>query len=118
MQTINRMHIAINVESIEESKQFYSQLLGHEPTQIADDQIDWVIDNPATHFSIFHSDTLPKGLEHIGIDYTETDLLKAKARLQTEAAAVIDPNGVKVELYSKPRQMKNPYKSGIVMNLR
>jgi hypothetical protein len=56
MAIVEKIHIAVNVSSLTEGEAFYTRLLGAAATKRVSDQIDWVIDNPPVHFSIFCND--------------------------------------------------------------
>jgi catechol 2,3-dioxygenase-like lactoylglutathione lyase family enzyme len=65
MALVKRIHIAINVSSLREADAFYTRLLDAVATKKTSDQIDWVIDNPPVHFSLFSNDPSP-GIDHFG----------------------------------------------------
>jgi catechol 2,3-dioxygenase-like lactoylglutathione lyase family enzyme len=95
------MHVAVGVGSLESSKQFYTRLFDSAPSMESDDQVDWVLDSPAVHFSIFHNPDKPLGVEHIGVDFPHDQLEPARARMGTREPALSDPDGLRVEIYSK-----------------
>lgn len=95
------MHVAVGVTSLQDSKAFYSKLFGQGPSIEAQDQIDWLLQEPAVHFSIFYNPDKPIGVEHIGIDFTKEALPQAQQRMGSVELAIFDPDGVRVEIYSK-----------------
>ena len=101
MNRNSRMHVAIGVTSLDQSKAFYSRLFGCAPSAEAHDQIDWLLEEPAVHFSIFFNPDRPIGVEHIGVDFAEPRLSEARSRLGTDEPAITDPDGLRVEIYSK-----------------
>lgn len=101
MKRPSRIHLAIGVTSLPRSKAFYSQLFGRNPSSETEDQIDWLLEEPAVHFSIFYNPERPIGVEHIGVDFIKPALKEAQARLGTAEPAIADPDGLRVEVYSK-----------------
>jgi len=101
MDRPSRMHVAVGVTSLQNSKEFYSRLFGRAPSIETDDQIDWLLEEPAVHFSIFYNPAKPIGVEHIGVDFTGSELPFARKRMETVDLAVKDPDGLRVEIYSK-----------------
>ena len=101
MTRASRMHVAVGVTSLQDSKAFYARLFGQGPSLEAKDQIDWLLEEPAVHFSIFHNPDKPIGVEHIGIDFAEEALPKAQERMASLEPAIADPDGLRVEIYSK-----------------
>ena len=100
MKKITRVHIAVNVKSMEKSMEFYCKLFNCKPNRVAHDQLDWIINEPPVHFSIYSSNKYNYGLEHIGVDMPPNSLKSLKYRLGTQEAQVYDPDGNKVELYT------------------
>lgn len=101
MDRPSRIHVALGVTSLPDSKAFYSRLFGHGPSVETEDQIDWLLEEPAVHFSIFYNPARPIGVEHIGIDFAGSGLEEAQARMETRDPAIADPDGLRVEIYSK-----------------
>lgn len=101
MTRASRMHVAVGVTSLRDSKAFYSRLFGQGPLIEAEDQIDWLLEEPAVHFSIFYNPDKPIGVEHIGIDFAQEALPKAQERMASLEPAIADPDGLRVEIYSK-----------------
>jgi len=93
--------VAVGVTSLQDSKTFYSRLFGKGPSIEATDQIDWLLDEPAVHFSIFYNPDRVIGVEHIGVDFAGDALRHAHERLGSSELAVSDPDGLRVEIYSK-----------------
>lgn len=101
MSRPSRIHVAVGVTSLQDSKIFYSRLFGKGPSIEANEQIDWLLDEPAVHFSIFYNPDRPIGVEHIGVDFAGDALRHAQERLGSSELAVSDPDGLRVEIYSK-----------------
>lgn len=100
MAIVEKVHIAVNVSSLAEAETFYARLLGTAATKRAPDQIDWVIDNPPVHFSIFCNDS-PLGIDHFGFVYRSEDILSIKAAFAVSDDGTIEgPDNLRVELYA------------------
>ena len=106
MTIASRMHVAVGVTSLQDSKAFYSRIFGQGPSLEAEDQIDWLLEEPAVHFAIFYNPDKPIGVEHIGIDFAQTALLQACERIGTTEPAISDPDGLRVEIYSKEQSTR------------
>ena len=103
MSRPSRIHIAIGVTSLQDSKVFYSRLFDRAPSIEAIDQIDWLLDEPAVNFSIFYNPDRVIGVEHIGVDFAGDALQHAQKRMGSSELAVSDPDGLRVEIFSKER---------------
>jgi len=100
MATVEKVHIAVNVSSLTEAEAFYTRLLGTAATKRAPDQIDWVIDNPPVHFSIFSNDS-PLGIDHFGFVYRTEDIAGINAAFAvSDDGAIKGPDNLRVELYA------------------
>jgi len=96
-----RIHVAVNVSNLAVSERYYTKMLGAEPTQRAQDQIDWVCTSPPIHFSIF-SNSSPLGVEHFGLVSDRNELNERISRTENCGAdgVAADPDGLRIELYS------------------
>ena len=100
---VEKIHIAVNVSSLADSETFYTRLLGSTATKKASDQIDWVIDNPPVHFSIFCNDS-PLGIDHFGFVYGEGDIAGINEEFAvSDDGAIEGPDNLRVELYAIAR---------------
>ncbi|MEP4091410.1 hypothetical protein [Reichenbachiella sp.] len=100
MSRTSRIHIAVNVTSLERSREFYTSFFGITPTKALENQIDWVLNNPPIHFSFYSSLNYPYGVEHIGFDFTDKELEQFKGRMNPDGINVHDPDHLKIEGYS------------------
>ena len=103
MAIVEKIHIAVNVSSLTDCEVCYTKLLGAAATKKASDQIDWLLDNPPVHFSIFCNDS-PLGIDHFGFVYGKGDI----AGINKEFAVLNDgaiegPDNLRVELYAVAR---------------
>ena len=103
MAIVEKIHIAVNVSSLAEGEAFYTKLLGAAATKKASDQIDWLIDNPPVHFSIFCNDS-PLGIDHFGFVYGEGDIAGINEEFAvSDDGAIEGPDNLRVELYAIAR---------------
>ncbi|MEO1568463.1 MAG: ArsI/CadI family heavy metal resistance metalloenzyme [Pseudomonadota bacterium] len=115
---MNRLHLHIAVDDINQSIGFYTALFGTEPTVTKDDYAKWMLDDPAVNFAISDRVTGKTGVDHVGIQTDSRDGLDAitarlhaaeQAMLQQEATTccyaesdktwVEDPSGVRWETF-------------------
>lgn len=115
---MNRLHLHIAVDDINQSIGFYTALFGTEPTVTKDDYAKWMLDDPAVNFAISDRATGKTGVDHVGIQTDSRDGLDAitarlhaaeQAMLQQEATTccyaesdktwVEDPSGVRWETF-------------------
>ena len=100
MAKVEKIHIAVNVSSLADSESFYTRLLGAAATKKAADQIDWVLDNPPVHFSVFSNDSR-LGIDHFGFVYGATDIAEInQAFAVSDDGAIEGPDNLRVELYA------------------
>ena len=114
---MNRFHVNLAVEDVQQSIRFYSHLLGAEPTVVKDDYAKWLLDDPQLNFSI----TLAKenhGIRHLGLQVaSREDLSELRTRLanskgktfhegettccyaQSDKSWIVDPEGVEWEAF-------------------
>lgn len=97
-----RVHLAIGVTSLEQSRVFYEKFFDRPPTRTAVDQIDWILDEPAINFSIFYNPARPIGIEHFGLDLPKSKLADYAKRnaLPDNDVAIEGPDALRVEIFS------------------
>ena len=79
---MRRIHIGLNVQNLEASVQFYSDLFGAEPSVVKDDYAKWQLDDPRVNFSISSRCTLGHEV-HFGIQVeSEEELSETAGRLR------------------------------------
>ena len=76
---MRRIHIGMNVESLEGSIRFYSDLFGQAPSMVKDDYAKWMLDDPRVNFSITARDCTAEKV-HFGIQVEHADELAETAR--------------------------------------
>lgn len=114
---MNRLHIHIAVEELQQSIRFYSALFGTGPSVAKADYAKWDLEDPAVNFTI-SSRGRKAGLDHVGIQTDSDDALRAirqrleaadiAGRAQTDTACCyaksdkywsIDPQGIAWETF-------------------
>ena len=63
---MKRLHVALTVQNLQQSVDFYTALFGAAPTVRKDDYAKWLLDDPRVNLSITHS-AQQAGIEHLGI---------------------------------------------------
>jgi catechol 2,3-dioxygenase-like lactoylglutathione lyase family enzyme len=78
-----RLHINLNVENLNKSVRFYSDLFAAKPAVLKDDYAKWMLEDPKVNFAI--STRRPvAGTDHFGIQVDSEDELRAvHARLKS-----------------------------------
>ena len=83
---MNRLHVHIAVENLEQNIRFYSALFGNAPSVTKQDYAKWDLDEPAVNFAI-SSRGRNTGLDHVGIQ-TGSDEELAVIRERLEQAGI------------------------------
>ena len=99
--TQEKIHLAMCVSDLQKSREYYQNLFQTEPQKETHDQIDWILNSPPIHFSIYISDSYPVGLEHFGFVFGQEKLEEIKDKLKCENGVVFDTDGHKIELYTQ-----------------
>lgn len=88
---MNRFHIHVNVEDLDQSIRFYSTLFGIEPTVTKHDYAKWLLDDPTVNFAISVKQGAKPGLNHVGLQAGDSAGLQAiSTRLKNADAATFD----------------------------
>jgi len=84
---MNRLHVHISVDDIEQNIRFYSALFGNEPSVTKTDYAKWDLAEPAVNFAISKRGA-KTGLDHVGIQADNDDELTAiQSRLEQAGIA-------------------------------
>ena len=84
---MNRLHVHISVDDIEQNIRFYSALFGNEPSVTKTDYAKWDLAEPAVNFAISKRGA-KTGLDHVGIQTdNDDDLTAIQARLEQAGIA-------------------------------
>ena len=87
---MKRIHIGVVVEDFEKSLQFYTTLLGAEPTLKKDGYARWRLDDPRVNLAINTEGPAP-GIDHVGIQVeSDEEVAEVSARLKAGGCAAAD----------------------------
>ncbi len=88
---MKRLHIHVSVADQERSIRFYSTLFDTQPGVRKTDYAKWMLDDPAVNFAISSRPGRATGVDHLGIQTTDTDGLDAiSARLKAADQTTFD----------------------------
>lgn len=88
-----KVHVALNVNDVDESVRFYQAMFGAEPVKHKPGYAKFDIAEPALNLTLNKNGTVesPGALNHLGIQVASTDeVLRAKARLEQAGLATFD----------------------------
>ncbi len=87
-----RLQLALNVDRLDESIEFYSKMFATEPTKIRPGYANFAIENPPLKLVLFEQEGGDGTINHLGVE-TETaeEVVAAEARLGTSG---LDTTGV------------------------
>jgi catechol 2,3-dioxygenase-like lactoylglutathione lyase family enzyme len=88
-----KVHVALNVNDVEESVRFYQAMFGAEPVKHKPGYAKFDIAEPALNLTLNKNGAVehPGALNHLGIQVASTDeVLRAKARLEQAGLATFD----------------------------
>lgn len=84
-------HVAINIKSLDQSIQFYTNLFGVEPVKVKPGYAKFDLEQPALNLTLNEGGEVTGGINHLGIQVSSTqDVLQAKERLQQAGLATFD----------------------------
>lgn len=99
MKELTRIHITLKVRSVEEERLYYNNLFDCEPNRIADDQFDWIFDDPPVHFSIY-SHQYCYGMPQAGINLPTAKREILKTKLRTVEAQNGHSEAFQIQIYT------------------
>lgn len=90
-----KMHVAINVNHLEPSLEFYKKLFNAEPTKVKPNYAKFELTEPALHFSLNVRPYEGRGvMNHFGFQVANTEeVLRLRERLQSTGLVTIDEMG-------------------------
>ncbi len=90
---MKRFHVHVNVQDLDQSIRFYSQLFDAQPVVRKDDYAKWMLDDPRINFAISQRDRAP-GVDHLGLQADDTaELEQIGARLKAADAVRLAETG-------------------------
>jgi len=87
---MNRLHIHVGTDNLDEGIRFYSALFGAEPVKIKPDYAKWMLDKPHVNFAI-STRAGKTGVDHLGIQVEDdAELADIRDRLKNADIALFD----------------------------
>ena len=87
---MKRFHVHLNVDDLNRSIGFYSQLFAAQPARTESDYAKWMLEDPPVNFAISTRGSKP-GIDHLGIQTDDAEELAGlKARAQAADMALLD----------------------------
>jgi catechol 2,3-dioxygenase-like lactoylglutathione lyase family enzyme len=89
---MNRFHVNMTVQDLDQSIEFYNTLFGQDPSVVKPDYAKWMLDDPAVNFAIqISSDGSQIGIGHLGLQADSADgLANIANRLKSAGNQTID----------------------------
>jgi len=87
-----RLQLALNVESLEDSIEFYTKMFNTEPAKIKDGYANFAIENPPLKLVLMENPGHGESINHLGVEVeTAEQVAEAEARI---AATGLETTGV------------------------
>ncbi|MGN6162628.1 MAG: ArsI/CadI family heavy metal resistance metalloenzyme [Marmoricola sp.] len=88
---MSRLQLALNVDDLDASVAFYTQLFGTEPTKLRPGYANFAVENPALKLVLMENPGGGGTLNHLGIEVADTDAVNAEQnRLAAQGMATAD----------------------------
>ncbi|MCK7593740.1 ArsI/CadI family heavy metal resistance metalloenzyme [Pseudomarimonas salicorniae] len=87
---MNRFHVHLNVNDLDASIRFYTQLFASEPSVRKDDYAKWMLDDPRLNFAISNTGRAP-GIDHLGFQADAGEGLQELGRRLDAAGGSVLP---------------------------
>jgi catechol 2,3-dioxygenase-like lactoylglutathione lyase family enzyme len=91
---MNKVHVALNTNKLDESVAFYRGFFGNEPVKLKPDYAKFELDEPALNFTLNKSELTPEdpgALNHLGIQVkTPEDVMSATKRLSAAGFEILE----------------------------
>ena len=113
---MKRLHLHINVDNIDRSVQYYSALLGAEPTKREQDYAKWLLDDPAVNIAI-SDHRKDYGVDHAGISLDSTEELETVASRLRKVEAPLQQQEDATCCYAKSNKYWSTDPEGAVWEL-
>jgi catechol 2,3-dioxygenase-like lactoylglutathione lyase family enzyme len=97
MANSRKVHIALNVNDVDQSVRFYRAMFGAEPMKWKPGYAKFAIDEPALNLTLNHEGKAGdrRALNHLGIEVANTsDVIAAKERFEKAGLATFDETNV------------------------
>src|SRR4051794_29120549 len=91
---MSRLQLALNVDDLQESIDFYMRLLGTEPAKVRPGYANFAVTEPALKLVLIENPGRGGSLNHLGVEVEDTDAVDAiQARLATDGLVSNDERG-------------------------
>ncbi|MCP3856534.1 MAG: glyoxalase/bleomycin resistance/extradiol dioxygenase family protein [Actinomycetia bacterium] len=79
-----RLQLAMNVNDLDESIDFYSRMFGATPDKVKPGYANWALENPPLKFVLFEAPGEGGSINHLGVETeTSTEVVEAEGRLSS-----------------------------------
>jgi catechol 2,3-dioxygenase-like lactoylglutathione lyase family enzyme len=129
-----RVHVSLNVSSLDRSKAFYRRLFGQPASKDHGDYANFRLDDPPIHLALQEGEVAPSGgLSHLGIELTDAGTLtRWRERLESGGMALAveddaqccyaradklwlqDPDGYRWEIWVRTGEHDSLGKAGVL----
>lgn len=92
---MNRFHVHVSVQDLDQSIRFYSKLFGTEPSVTRPDYAKWMLEDPRVNFAISHNRCGAKlGVNHLGLQVdSESELSALESRFAHAGLSGVQEHG-------------------------
>lgn len=91
---MNRFHVNVTVDDLEQSIRFYSTLFAAAPTVLKPDYAKWMLEDPRVNFSLNAGSSQKPGISHLGIQAEdESELAEVFDRLARAQRPILEEKG-------------------------
>lgn len=97
---MNRFHVHLNVDDLEASIRFYTQLFASEPAVRKPDYAKWMLEDPRVNFAISNTGRAP-GVDHLGLQVDSAEELAMLGRRLDAAGGTVVPEEAAVCCYAR-----------------
>ena len=85
-----RVQLALNVEKIEESIDFYTKLFGVGPAKVREGYANFVVENPPLKLVLIEGHGVAGTMNHVGVEVEDTDIVAEKIQSAIDNGLPID----------------------------
>jgi len=82
---MSRLQLALNVDDLEQSIAFYTNLFGTEPAKVKPGYANFAVAEPALKLVLIENPGRGGSLNHLGVEVTDTDTVDSEQRRLAEA---------------------------------
>ena len=90
----SRFQLSLNVDDVEASVQFYTKLLGVEPSKHRPGYANFVVANPPLKLIVIENEGEPGSINHVGIEYESGDEVAAETSRIAELGLPVEVDDV------------------------